>query len=168
MSDFSQSEEFSNVKKENKNKIIEFFKWLFGPGPLFSIAATVAVYQGHDLLNEILKIQEQAKEIHSGVAKLRYAVELLEEHIKSLKFESTAKEFPALMKDRPSKEEIAEAIRSIPQTSSGMASAIYLPANRFDATVEKIHEASSLGERKAIFKQALEYNSMETFMDSAN
>ncbi len=118
---------------------------------LLGIGALITSFKTKDMLGPILQIQER--------------IEKSVDQLKTLTAKSKVNPYTALGKLNSSKEEIKKAIiRSIPQNPIDSEQAIYLPADRFNSTVEKIYEAKSLGERTEILKQSLEYSEEDTWV----
>jgi hypothetical protein len=146
------------------------FRWLSnthsqGLGTLLiGIAAVFALRQGSSLLDRVLQIQEQAKDIRQAVSELKTqtarisdAIDLLGSQIKSLRATQEIAASPALKSSSASKAELAQAIRSIPSAPSKDQAAVYLPDRKREATIESLYRANTTQERQIILQNSLEF-----------
>lgn len=149
---------------------MRIWDWLCGSNPqgvgtlLVGIAALIALYQTSSVLDRILQVQEQAKEIGSAVKELKIqsqqiasAIDLLGSQLKELKATQTVNSSPALQNPSPTKEQIKEAIKSLSTEPSTKRSTIYLPPDKIDETVEMIYKERTPEERAAVLQNSLEY-----------
>ena len=144
---------------------------LTGPHPqgfgtlLIGVAALVALLQGTSLLDRVLQIQEQAKQIASAVTELKKqsqqissALDLLGTQLKELKATQTVASSPALNETNSTKEQIGQAVRqSFSEKPTAGQSSIYLPESKLDQTIDKLYQAKSPSERTVILQNSLEY-----------
>ncbi|MGZ3795807.1 MAG: hypothetical protein ACXVB1_05565 [Pseudobdellovibrionaceae bacterium] len=146
--------------------------WLWGSHPqgigtlLIGVAAIWALIDGADLLKQVLKIQDQAKQIETAVGELKSqsqqiasAIDLLGSQLKELKASQAVDSSPALKSANPTKEQIKEAIRNFPANPSTKRSTIYLPTDKIDETVELIYKEKNPAARAAVLRNSLEYKS---------
>lgn len=131
---------------------------------LIGLAALIALIQGSSLLDQVLKIQSQAQNIDTAVSQLREqskqmtkAIDLLALQIKEMKAKSTVEMSPVLKSESPSKKQIEEAIKVIPQKPSIYRGSVFLPESRYESTVKKLYDAKSGQERAVILQNAMEY-----------
>jgi len=152
------------------NLIKRGWVWLWGSHPqgvgtlLIGIAAIWALVDGADLLKQVLKIQDQAKQIESAVDELKTqslqiasAIDLLGSQLKELKATQAIDSSPALQTPSPTREQIKEAIKNFPTKPSQKRSTIYLPSDKIDATVEMIYKEKTPAARAAVLQNSLEY-----------
>lgn len=146
------------------------WNWIFGSNPqgigtlLVGIAAIWALMDGAELLKQVLKIQDQARQIETAVGELKShslqiasAIDLLGSQLKELKASQTVDSSPALQTLSPTREQIKEAIKNIPTKPSSKRSTIYLPSDKIDATVEMIYKEKTPAARAAVLQNSLEY-----------
>jgi hypothetical protein len=117
---------------------------------LLGFAACIALWQTSSVVNEILKVQEQAKNIDTAIA-------LLSDQIKSMKAEQAIASSPVLQLPNPTKEEIEKMLERLP-TSPTAEPSVYLPSERVKDTINLIYDAKTGEERKMILQKALEFN----------
>lgn len=86
------------------------------------------------------------------------AIDLLALQIKEMKAKETVEMSPTLKLESPSKKQIEEAIKAIPQRPSSLSSSVFIPESRYEATVNKLYGAKSGQERAIILQNAMEYS----------
>ena len=164
-----------------KNLIVRLWQWVFGPHPqgvgtlLLGIAALSALWQTSSLLDRVLQIQKQAEQIDAAVTELKTqshqissAIDLLGSQLKELKENQAVESSPALQAPSPTREQIKEAIKTIPQMPSTNRSTIYLPSDKIDSTVDMIYEAKTPAARAAILQNSLEYKTFSPSLLNGN
>jgi hypothetical protein len=109
------------------------------------------------LLDRVLEVQEQAKKIYGVVS-------LLNEQLKRIEATQAVASVPALSEPNPTREQIIEAIKNIPNQSVGRP-LIYLPSDKRDETVEKIFNAKNVQERTMILKNSLKVDEIKKNID---
>lgn len=131
---------------------------------LVGIAALWALKDGSSILDRILKIQEQATEISGAVselklqsAKISSAVEMMEAQLKALRASQEVASSAVLKSSGSSKEQISEALASIPSAPSEHRPTVYLPIKKRNATVELLYRARTPEQRQMILQDSLEY-----------
>lgn len=157
---------------------VRVWYWLCGSNPqgvgtlLVGIAALVALYQTSTVLDRVLQVQEQAKEIGVAVIELKTqsqqiasAIDLLGAQLKELKATQTVDSSPALQSPSPTKEQIKDAIRVLPTVPSTKRSTIYLPADKIDETVELIYNQKTPAARAAALRNSLEYKASGSLLN---
>lgn len=157
-------------KPMKENYMLRLWHWICGSNPqgigtlLVGIAAIFALLQTSSILDKILEVQKQAKQIEDAVTQLKSqgqqissAIDLLGTQLKELKAAQTIDSSPALQNPNPTVEQIKDAIKNIPTKPSTKRSTIFLPSSKIDGTVEMIHKAKTPAARAAILQNSLEY-----------
>lgn len=136
--------------------LLNMVKWSVGSHPqglgtlMIGVAALIALYQTSSILDNVLKIQDQANKISS-------AIDLLASQLKENKAVQTVDSSQSLKNPNSTIEDIKNAIQIIPAQPFTKGSSIYLPSEKFDKTVEMLHKAKTPERRKAILQDSLEY-----------
>ena len=137
--------------------------WIVGVNPqglgtlLVGIAALIALCQTSSLLDRVLEVQEQAKKIYGVVS-------LLNEQLRRIEATQAVASVPALSEPNPTREQIIEAIKNIPNQSVGRP-LIYLPSDKRNETIEKIFNAKNVQERTMILKNSLKVDDIRKNID---
>lgn len=146
-------------------------KWLLGIEPqgvgtlLLGFAACLALWGTGETLTKILKIEENAsaikvtvEELKANSLRLAAAVDLLSAQVKEDLAKHTVESSEALKKDRPTAEEIKEAIETIPyRPLEGQLGTVVLMESKRKEAVERLLKANGPKERTGILKNMLEY-----------
>ncbi len=132
---------------------------------LLGIAALIALSQTSSVLENIFKVQEQAKDIKTSVTLLSDAVDQLNTQIMFMVDQKKESEAKNIIEDSEvfklpdaTKEQIERAITVIPSQPTGNNPEVFLPINAVEKTVNMIHGASSKAEKINILKNSLEFN----------
>ena len=116
---------------------------------MLGVAALVALYQTHTILEEILKVQRTSTDIQIGVNELKSAVNQLETIAISNKSESIIKKVSAIPETALSEEKIKEII---PLESNLLkAGQVYLPKNKFSETTQVLSNQNLNNDQKMTF-----------------
>jgi hypothetical protein len=168
--------------KTRKISDCKFLSWLISQKPqglgslLLGSAAFLSflwtfLWPGPSIIEQLLKIQNQAKDIKTAVKDIKEsvvelkrqsqritsAIELLSTQIKELKASQVVEQSPILKQPNPTKEQIKAVLQALPNKPSDKGASIYLPKEKIDATVNSLHKAPA-SERAKILQDSLDYS----------
>jgi hypothetical protein len=141
-------------------------RWLFGDNShvfgtflsgvgtlLFGFAAIWALFQTPTVLDNVLKIREQAQDIKTAVERVSQAVDLLSEQMRQNRSEKIIEGLGS----NPTRENYEKALKPLLPSSPQAPDApvIYLLKNNFDDTINKLQQTTNKQERINILQNSL-------------
>ena len=117
---------------------------------MIGVVSIIAVFKTGTVLDEILKIQDQAKQI-------KFAVNNLGKIIKEQELKGAVSELPSFKKK--DKAGIKKIMKKFSKDKS--LSGVFLPLNKLDSTVDNLYQAETTEEREEILRGVLMYRSTE-------
>ena len=154
-----------------KPLVRRFLGWISGADPqgvgalLLGGAALGALCQTSSVLDKVLAIQKQSKNISDGVDVLKHqseqissAIALLAQQLKDGMAFRVVDSSPELKSATASKEQIEKALRrSIPDKPLIGGPSIFLPPEKLQETVELLYRSKSSVQRTSIIQNSLQY-----------
>jgi len=142
------------------NCLKRFLGWVVKSEPqglgtlLLGIAAVVASFQASSLLDRVLEIQNQAKEI-------KVAIEILSSEVRAKVARARVEDSKALKNINATRVDIEGEIGRLPINLGRDRIGVFLPKYRINETVEKIYKSDSVEDRIQILKESLEYGNID-------